>query len=171
MSTRGVIAYSIGESWEGVYNHSDSYPTGLGISVQQWLIDTPDFEEFKKFIQAHLGGFSSFPETCYCHDEYFAARDGSCASDSPYFKEDAPSGQINPTTIDPLCHEYLYVVRSDLTIEIWGHKRVDSKKDIVLGAYRCEKDNIDKECWYTLTRLTVINLETDIQELRLEEEK
>lgn len=30
MSTRGAIAYRAGDGWEGVYNHSDSYPTGLG---------------------------------------------------------------------------------------------------------------------------------------------
>ena len=30
METRGVIAIGTQKKWSGVYNHSDSYPTGLG---------------------------------------------------------------------------------------------------------------------------------------------
>ncbi|MDO8490840.1 MAG: hypothetical protein Q7T04_02350 [Dehalococcoidia bacterium] len=30
MSTRAVIARPVGDGWEGVYHHSDGYPTGLG---------------------------------------------------------------------------------------------------------------------------------------------
>jgi hypothetical protein len=35
MSTRGAIAVRKGKGWQGVYNHSDSYPTGLGPDVWQ----------------------------------------------------------------------------------------------------------------------------------------
>jgi hypothetical protein len=33
VSTRGCIAIGTPESWLGLYNHSDSYPTGLGAEV------------------------------------------------------------------------------------------------------------------------------------------
>lgn len=35
MSTRGCIAIGTPQKWRGVYNHWDSYPTGLGVEVWQ----------------------------------------------------------------------------------------------------------------------------------------
>lgn len=37
MSTRGCVAIGTPEKWRGVYNHWDSYPTGLGQEVWQQL--------------------------------------------------------------------------------------------------------------------------------------
>jgi len=37
MSTRGCVAIGTPENWRGVYNHWDSYPTGLGQAVWQHL--------------------------------------------------------------------------------------------------------------------------------------
>ena len=37
MSTRGCVAIGTPENWRGVYNHWDSYPTGLGQQVWQHL--------------------------------------------------------------------------------------------------------------------------------------
>ncbi len=37
MSTRGCVAIKTKEGWEGVYNHSDSYPTCLGQEVFEYL--------------------------------------------------------------------------------------------------------------------------------------
>jgi len=37
MSTRGCVAIKQGEGWRGVYNHWDSYPTGLGKEVWDHL--------------------------------------------------------------------------------------------------------------------------------------
>ena len=33
MSTRGCVAIGTPDAWRGVYNHYDSYPTGLGSAV------------------------------------------------------------------------------------------------------------------------------------------
>lgn len=40
MSTRGAIARAIQDGWIGVYNHSDSYPTGLGRNLWDALFGT-----------------------------------------------------------------------------------------------------------------------------------
>ncbi len=40
MSTRGSVAIGTPKNWRGVYNHWDSYPTGLGRSIWQHLQET-----------------------------------------------------------------------------------------------------------------------------------
>jgi len=45
MSTRGAIAKALsadGEQWVGIYNHFDSYPTGLGASIFSDVVDKYD---------------------------------------------------------------------------------------------------------------------------------
>lgn len=94
MSTRSILAYSKGKSWEGIYCHWDGYPTNRGKQI--WEILHRDFignageigiankkdphNAVKAFIQiyikGHSGGWSSFPEGCYCHDAGFVMRDG-----------------------------------------------------------------------------------------------
>jgi hypothetical protein len=47
MSTRGCVAVKTGKSWRGVYNHSDSYPQGLGAALHEYLLIT-DLKKFAK---------------------------------------------------------------------------------------------------------------------------
>jgi hypothetical protein len=125
MSTRAVIARQTRDGWEGVYQHSDGYPTGLGREL--WRAVHDDSDSLESFladaIDAHPGGWSHFARAvprelwddyaasgysaefarhavreCYCHSPYFAERDGSCAPDSPHYRAGAPSGRI---TYDP----------------------------------------------------------------------
>jgi len=52
MSTRGCVAIGTPKAWEGVYNHYDSYPTGLGKDLWDHLKgkDLKDFaKELMKF--------------------------------------------------------------------------------------------------------------------------
>jgi len=46
MSTRGCVAIKQGGSWVGVYNHSDSYPTGLGKELWDYLKEVKDLKRF-----------------------------------------------------------------------------------------------------------------------------
>lgn len=125
MSTRAVIARQTKDGWEGVYQHSDGYPTGLGRELWQAVHEYDSLEGFlDDVIDAHPGGWSHFAcsvprelwdeyansgysaeffahhavQECYCHSSYFAERDGSCAPDSPHYRAGAPSGRI---TYDP----------------------------------------------------------------------
>ena len=52
MSTCGFVGIGTADQWEGRYNHSDSYPTGLGVDV--WATA-------QRFLQAdrHLRGFAA----------------------------------------------------------------------------------------------------------------
>ena len=81
MSTRSVIAQRAGDGWEGVYHHSDGYPTGLGCYLFRLIRHQykGDVHTFLNWVLSHDGGWSSIysgPEgpTCYCHG-YFAERD------------------------------------------------------------------------------------------------
>lgn len=99
MSTRSVIARRMGDGWEGVYHHSDGYPTGLGCylfrlirheydgdaeAFLRWAIDEHDSGWSHIFPAQVYGaeGHSSDSEApqCYCHG-YFAERDGVSPGD------------------------------------------------------------------------------------------
>lgn len=47
MSTRGCVAIKREDGWEGIYNHFDSYPTGLGADLWERLheVDLSEFAE------------------------------------------------------------------------------------------------------------------------------
>jgi len=70
MSTRSVIATTQGDGWQGVYCHFDGYPTCRGPRLWKVLSDCGfDRDRFEaEVLTPHPGGYSSFPETCYCHD-------------------------------------------------------------------------------------------------------
>lgn len=109
MSTRGCMAVKTEYGWRGIYHHWDSYPSSLGKELWDFIKQS-GVEAITDVIKQHPGGFSSFPSECYCHSE-FAERDGSCAEDSPFYREDAPCGikdsRDNP---DPLFMEWVYVI-------------------------------------------------------------
>ncbi len=87
MSTRAAIARPVGDGWEGVYHHSDGYPSGLGCYIFriihcQYKGDVAAF--LKLAIDEHPAGwFHIFPDVivkegggfdiqnrapqCYCH--------------------------------------------------------------------------------------------------------
>ena len=63
-----MIARPKGKGFEGVYQHSDSYPTWLGKHLWAAIKERGDVASFlAETIDAHPGGWSSFPELCYCH--------------------------------------------------------------------------------------------------------
>lgn len=105
MSTRGCLAIGSLYDWKGVYNHFDSYPTGLGPEVWQAIKDGT----YTKLIEEHPCGWSAFPDKCYCHDPYFAQRDGSLDPTSPHYREDAPDGRIESPGEDSFI-EWVYVL-------------------------------------------------------------
>lgn len=94
MSTRACLAVASPEGWEGVYVHNDGNPTHLGKAIWRVLqerfisptdvrtgFETPSpLEGARAFcevcITGHPGGWSSFPDVCYCHDPAFVTRDG-----------------------------------------------------------------------------------------------
>ena len=114
MSTNGCIAFGTLEEWRGLYNHWDSYPEdgGLGGAIWKHLKDGTLTEAI---VDEHPGGFSSYWETCYCHDPMFSKRDGSAAKDSPHFSEDAPDMRLSNETVFSGI-EWVYIFEKDVNI-------------------------------------------------------
>lgn len=69
MSTRGCVAVKTEKGWEGVYNHFDSYPTGLGTELYDYLKerikDTEEMQKFKKEL-LHSGDWRNYLSGCKC---------------------------------------------------------------------------------------------------------
>ena len=92
MSTRSALAYKTKEGWEGVYCHWDGYPTNRGkqiweILMQKFVLNkgkigvsndgSTALQSFVDvYIKGHKGGWSVFPDECYCHSPEFMMRDG-----------------------------------------------------------------------------------------------
>jgi len=69
MSTRGCVALKTEKGWEGVYNHYDSYPEGLGAELYSYLkdrINDPEaMQKFKKEL-LHAGDWRNYLNGCKC---------------------------------------------------------------------------------------------------------
>ena len=137
MSTRSCIAERKGDHWEGVYHHSDGYPSGLGCYLFR-LIRYQYNGDVGRFLDGalkHDGGWSHiFPSEyggdlkksgepkpeCYCHG-YLAKRDGTkpgqrrgvirgCeCNEKPY----DPRKRGKGPSCDPLFIEWVYVFDRD----------------------------------------------------------
>ena len=73
MSTRAIIGKTTGaeQQFRGIYSHSDGYPTWLGKSLWQTVHEQfhGDVKRFvREMITKHPGGWSSFGDCCYCHE-------------------------------------------------------------------------------------------------------
>ena len=69
MSTRGCVAIKKNDSWEGVYNHFDSYPEGLGIRVYNHLKTIAEDEEALQRFKSellHAGDWRHYLNGCKC---------------------------------------------------------------------------------------------------------
>ncbi len=149
MSTRGCIAFKSkkkGIDWEGVYQHFDSYPTGLGKTI--WDVLHKDFIDNKggigvqndgdvsKAIQAfidinikgHRSGWSAFPDKCYCHDPAFVMRDGT------------RDMSITSKESNPLSVEYVYILSPKTKSMTILSSKVDSKDGQILDKTVKTKD-------------------------------
>lgn len=125
MSTRSVIARRAGDGWEGVYHHSDGYPTGLGCYLFRLIRYKfqGDPKQALEFILAHDGGWSELfsDSVCYCHGD-FAKRDkirpgqkAGCFKGCECHPLEKGQYTKDPSC-DPLGIEWVYVIDPE------GHK-------------------------------------------------
>jgi hypothetical protein len=154
--------------WEGVYCHWDGYPTNRGKQI--WEIIHRDFinnqgkpgvsndgdphKAIKAFvdiyIKGHPGGWSSFPDECYCHNPSFVIRDGQS------------DGKLTNKTADPLSIEWAYVIsQSNMTLTIYAGKE---KPGYIPGEIKQEPVYTDDGYWdhghcaYRFEKVVTINL-------------
>ena len=68
MSTRGFVGYKLNGKIKGWYNHSDSYPDGLGLTLLEQVYCKYSWDEIKAFfkrlklVKQHKGGGDSIYE-------------------------------------------------------------------------------------------------------------
>lgn len=120
MSTRGCIARPLGDSgFTGRYNHFDSYPSGLGRDIWHVLHGrfAGDATVFAKFaIDEHPGGWSSFPDKCYCH--WQGREEGE--QTITYI-----AGRPEKSRIDPLFIEWVYII-TPTGMDVLNHVHVEN---------------------------------------------
>ena len=92
MSTRGCVAIKKGDGWVGVYNHFDSYPTGLGLEVWEELHSLKKKGKVDEFEKRLL--------RCLEWGDYFMSED---------LDDEEEIASLTPTSADPIFIEYVYV--------------------------------------------------------------
>jgi len=143
MSTRSCLAYKTKEGWEGTYCHWDGYPTNRGVQIWDILMKefilnkgkpgvsndgniTKALQAFVNiYINGHKGGWSSFPDECYCHSPEFVMRDGVEDDEMETDK-----------TADALFIEWVYVIDAEdkkLLIYIGGRAEGSHKNTSANG--------------------------------------
>lgn len=156
MSTRSALAYipkaNEPTKWEGIYCHSDGYPTARGKQI--WDILHKDFINNKGeagvsnagdpknairafidiYIKGHQSGFSSFPDECYCHNPAFVIR------------EEIRKANVTSDNPNPLFIEWVYILdEEDCTLTILtGKNNPKAKKD---GEIKNEPVKLENGYW------------------------
>jgi hypothetical protein len=131
MSTRGCVAIKHGgkEQWLGVYNHSDSYPTGLGKELWDYLhqpevnlirfsVELLKYGDWRDYLGGGICpycGKVGFGQPCNIRgDIYLAGVEGKMFPDpdAKYHKHSDPDSKIRSTKAkyDALFIEWVYVV-------------------------------------------------------------
>jgi len=102
MSTRGCVAVGVPLKWEGVYNHYDSYPAGLGQEVWKIASDEKNLRLLCECLLQHGSWLS------------FLSRDDHLDLD-----------HITSENPDPLFIEWVYIIDPDRTmLHVMKHEAV-----------------------------------------------
>lgn len=132
MSTRGAVGIFKGMKWQGVYNHSDSYPQGLGkelwdylhssgVNLQYFsreLLNYSDWREYRKGGLCEYCGKIGIGQPCSISGEiYFALSKGKLFPDPEakkhsHTQEKAPLHSKNAKD-DALFIEWAYIVNPE----------------------------------------------------------
>jgi hypothetical protein len=135
MSTRGCVAVGTVNRWRGVYNHYDSYPTGLGSDLYEHLIarvvkdgktlaeigdDLLKFDDWRNYLKGgvceYCGKIAGQPHSIR-GDIAMAKDNGSRKYPDPEAKyhehndlTDVAAEQITSANPDPLFLEWVYII-------------------------------------------------------------
>lgn len=144
MSTRGAIGAQRGDTWRGVYNHSDSGPSWLGRELWQYL-HTHGADEYRALIENTPQGFSTFAA-----DGSDGGRDGQpygayAPKGDPEYQgdmiyEDGCGQRCSPETCDALSNQWVYALSNNgRYLTILGSYAVDGETDKYVAYPRGER--------------------------------
>lgn len=150
MSTRGCVAVGTVDKWKGVYNHYDSYPSGLGEDLAKHIAEqTREGKTLREIGDAILkfDDWRNYLAGGVC--EYCGKMTGQAHSisgailgveepkpgeypdpEAKHHKHNdlSQDGHITSERSDPLFIEYVYVIDPDANaVHVLAHKNVDSK--------------------------------------------
>jgi hypothetical protein len=155
MGTRGCVAVGTLEKWAGLYNHWDSYPSGLGVEVWAELQKNPElpdtlllFDDWRSYLsggiceycgkrrgQSHSILMNEATQTKHGDPDalYHSHKEGK-ASDHHMHQDDA----------DPLFIEWVYIIDKPAgLLHVLAHV---SNPDFVKGSVS-QNVTVDKEGW------------------------
>lgn len=123
MSTRGCIAIGTPKAWRGLYNHWDSYPTGLGAALWEHLQNKnlKDFaNKLLKFDDWECYVRDGICEWCGKHSTQPRCISGELIS-MKY------NGLLKPYEYpDPECKKHMHESYDDISESYITHKNADS---------------------------------------------
>jgi len=165
MSTHGIIAQRCGEGWEGVYNHSDSYPKELGKELWDILHNKfkNNLDKFLRFaIYEHYAGWSFFGSRCYCHDESRKVHN----EDSLFFINPDDDKDGYTAYVHRLFWEWLYIFdRERRVMEIWANYDT-GRRGLVYSEEQERMININKYDWMKVAEVDLDGEEPDWSEIQ-----
>jgi hypothetical protein len=108
MGTRGAVAFGSPAHWEGVYNHSDSQPTGLGAAL--WLA--------LRNARSAAGGLAHLRTALMAAGDWAAFERGEAAPEPL---------ELSSESADPMYIEWVYVIDVEgRRLHVLGHAQVDA---------------------------------------------
>ena len=174
MSTRGCVAVGTVKKWRGVYNHSGSYPSGLGMELYEHLMrqmltgktlaeigeSLLKFDDWRNYLEGgvckYCGKMTGQPHSI--RGDIVVAADGGAKYPDPEAKfhqhndisDDAAvaTNQITSDNSDPLIIERVYVIDSEANaIHVLAHEScpmVKLKKPLELKPDGTTKEYVRK---------------------------
>jgi len=125
MATRGCIAVGTMDSWKGVYNHIDSYPSGLG--KQLWnILDGVYKKNLHKFAKELIKKKS-----------WIAITDQTI--------EHPPDDMMTHEEADPLFIEWVYIVDPEKRLLTIMARNIDKS---YVGKEPTENIKVEKNGWW-----------------------
>jgi hypothetical protein len=163
MATRGAVGYVVRRDpllWVGVYNHWDSYPSGLLRALFEEVLPRFDWnieQAIRHLMIKHPGGWSHIasyddgdPE-CYCHSERFVGKDGTVRRFVSGLLQGCDCDGSEDPECNPVSIEWVYlfdVTEGTVLIlaSVWreGRYRHEVVSEVPVSTIRIDYEGIEK---------------------------
>lgn len=147
MSTRGCVAVKRGKGWEGVYNHFDSYPSGLGSGLWEYLqgktqgeleefaselLQYGDWREYLNGGVCEYCGKKGLGQPCNISGAIYGKSDTPPDPEGKHHDHSPSDSRVTPDNAaeDALWIEWVYVVNPETrTVEVFTGARGEGEHE------------------------------------------